>query len=206
MGRWYLVRHAMTQWNREGRVQGHAGPPLDEPALAQASRVAESLREVEFAAAYCSDLPRATQTAEVILEGRNIEPRPAPELREFAYGAWEGLTHSEVQERYPDQFADSMRASIDFAAPGGESARDVLGRTLGLRDRLVATHAVGEELLLVGHSGSLKGMLVALLGLDPKHFWRFRLVPGSISIVSVHGADATLDLWNDTSHLEGLDG
>ena len=204
MGKWHLVRHGRTSWNREKRVQGHSDPPLNPLGRLQAERLAKKLGPATFGVAYASDLRRATQTAEAILHGRQLALGPAPELRELAYGVWEGLAFTEIPERYPGEYAHYMARSLDFEAPGGESMRQLLTRVRAFKERLVTAHP-DEDLLVVGHSGSLNALVVSLLELPPEAMWRFHLDPTSISVVSLHNPGVTLDSWNDTSHLEGLD-
>ena len=205
MGKWTLVRHARTPWNIEGRVQGHSGAPLGAAGCAEAQRLAARLKASRFEAAYSSDLDRAVETAETVLAGRGTSLDKVPQLRELAYGEWEGLVHSEVEARYPESYAEMVKASIDFSPPGGESPRDVLRRVAHLTERVREGRGTQEDLLVVGHSGSLKALAVVLLGLLPESYWRFRLAPASLSVITVYDDWTTLDLWNDTTHLEGLD-
>ena len=93
---------------------------------------------------------------------------------------------------------------MEFAAPGGESILDLIQRVRKLQERLVSVHPA-DDVLVVGHSGSLLSLLVGLLGLPPEAVWRFHAYRASISIVTLHSQRAVLDLWSDTSHLEGLD-
>ena len=204
MGRWRLVRHGRTSWNQQKRVQGHSDPPLDSLGRLQAERLAMKLRPASFGAAYASDLRRAAQTAEAVLHGRQLALVPAPELRELSYGKWEGLAYTEVLSRYPSEYAHYMARSLDFAAPGGESLRQLLARVDAFKERVVSAYP-DEDLLVVGHSGSLNALVVSLLELPPEAIWRFRVDPTSISVVSLHNPGVTLETWNDTSHLEGLD-
>jgi broad specificity phosphatase PhoE len=206
MGRWYLVRHGQTAWNAEGRVQGHTDTPLGEKGLAQAQRVAARLRGQSFAAAYASDLRRAADTARVILDGRTLPLQMMPELREAHHGQWDGMTYAEVQSRYPDGWARLTRMAEDVAAPGGETAAQVAQRVKAACDRIAAANGAGQDVLIVAHSGSLRAMAIVLLGLPVSASWRLRLDPASLSIIAVHERGATLDLWNDSSHLERPDG
>ncbi len=206
MGKWCLVRHGQTEWNTKVRVQGHSDIALSEAGQGQAQRVARRLASISFTAAYSSDLARATETAEAILLGRNVSLRAAPELRELSYGLWEGMSYLEVQAQYPQLYAQLLTGDLTFAPPGGESVHDIVRRVDPLISRLKAAHASdAENILVVGHGGSLRALLVGALGLPLGAFWRFQLAPASISILSLYSEGATLDLWNDTSHLASSD-
>ncbi|MBI3743401.1 MAG: histidine phosphatase family protein [Chloroflexi bacterium] len=202
MSRWYLVRHGRTAWNAEGRVQGHTDTPLGEGGLAQAQRTARRLATVKFAAVYSSDLARALTTAQTIVAGHDLPIRTTPLLREANHGAWDGLTYDEVKARDPQRWQSILKRDEDVAAPGGENMAGVLERVKSARDMIVAGHTLDHDVLIVAHSGSIRALFVALLELPVTAAGRIRVDPASVSIVAVHERGATLDLWNDTSHLE----
>ena len=101
-----MLRHGRTAWNAERRFQGQADPPLDEVGRAQADEVAGLLAALRPSVIVTSDLLRATQTAAPLGELAGVDVQVDPRLRERSLGHWEGLTRDEVQERYPDEFAD----------------------------------------------------------------------------------------------------
>ena len=94
MTRILLVRHGETDWNRDERWQGHAGPSLNERGRAQAAAVALRLAGRRPVVLVTSDLPRAVETAEVIAEATGLRPTLDPGLREVDVGSWSGLTQS----------------------------------------------------------------------------------------------------------------
>ena len=201
----YLVRHGETTWNIEGRAQGHVDTPLNEVGRRQAELAATRLAGVPFAAAYSSDLPRALEAARLLIKERSTHLCAAADLRELSYGEWEGVTYGEVQARYPALYAELMSGDVTFAPPDGESVEDLVHRVGALQERLRRTHREGENVLVVGHGGSLRALLVSVLELPVTSFWRFKLDLGSLSIVTLSREGATLDLWNDTGHLEHAD-
>ncbi len=202
---WYLVRHGETEWNRARRVQGQSDPPLNEHGSAQAARLSARLAETAFSAVYASDLGRTMQTAESVVGDSGLAVAPVPELREFAYGEWEGLTFAEAEALDPAGFAERMmRQSAAYAPPGGESSREVIERVRQFHDRVRAAHGSGEQVLVVGHGGSLPALLVCLLDLPAESHFRFRLDTASLSVVRTFGDSGVLELWNDTSHLTAL--
>lgn len=202
---WYLVRHGETEWNRARRIQGHSDPPLNERGSAQAARLSGRLAETAFSAVYASDLGRTMQTAESVVGDSGLAVAPVPELREFAYGEWEGLTFAEAEARDPGGFAERMmRQKAEYAPPGGESVGEVVARVRAFHDCVRARHGSGERVLMVGHGGSLLALLVCLLGIPTEHLVRFRLNTASLSVVRTFGDSGVLELWNDTSHLRAL--
>ena len=79
-------------------------------------------------------------------------------------------------------------------------------RVGGIRDQLSrAADDAGGDVLVVAHSVSLRALVVALLDLPTGSFWRFQVDQSSLSVVSIYPENATLDLWNDISHLRDAD-
>lgn len=202
MIRWYLVRHGRTELNRDNRVQGHSQITLDEEGLAQARKLRDRLVGETFVAAFSSDLTRAQQTAQTILGNRNTTLTASSDLREFDYGLWNNLTLAEVKDKYSNELSRMMDAQ-NFAPPGGESLIQVLERTGRFVTQVKAQVHEGN-LLVVCHGGSLRGMIVHLLGLPIDKFWSLQVDLASLSIVDIHPNRAVLVLFNDVSHLRNI--
>lgn len=203
MRRWFLVRHGQTEWNRVGRAQGQADPPLNQQGFEQAEALGVRLAPVSFEAAYSSDLARAADTAAPIMRGRDVPISYLPDLREKSFGEWEGMTYEAIRRRYPRMLEDLFDEKPDFSPPGGESDRTLLSRAAGAVARIGARHeGAGGNLLVVSHGGTLRAMMVSMLGLPVGAMWRLRLSNTGLSVVTVYGeGGVTLDLLNDTSHL-----
>ena len=221
-----IARHGETEWNVEGRIQGHTDISLSEKGRAQAASLGRRLARTEVHAAYSSDLARTTQTAEAVLVGREVALSPVAALREFSYGRWEGMTHRELERSDLAGYADMLTRRAGFAPPGGESLDHVKARVCefasGLRDALFSEdgrsfngHSFGHQhgetdrgctVLVAGHGGSLRALLVCLLGLPTSSVWSFWLDTASLTIVDLYRDNAVLKLFNDTSHLKGGEG
>ena len=203
MGKLYIVRHGETVWNKEGRIQGHTDVALSEKGMQQARRLAERLKSVPLDAAYASDLARASQTAAVIMEGRGVPVSGASSLREYHKGAFEGMTEPELRARFPDEYPGYVSKDLDYAPDGGESTRQVSNRMAGAIIGIKEKH-LNENVLVVGHGGSLRAAMMALLGMDMDANWRFVFGNCTLTIVDTYHDNAVLRLFNDGSHLNGL--
>jgi broad specificity phosphatase PhoE len=151
-----LARHGETDWNRDGRFQGHADPPLNETGRGQARELAEQLASVPVDVVYSSDLARARETAEIVADRKRLPLTIDPALREIDVGSWSGLTRTEIEERFP--------AAEEH---DGESRAEHLARIVGAVERIARRHA-GERVLIVSHGGSLRALRRHAIG-DPGH-------------------------------------
>lgn len=209
--RWFLVRHGETAWNDEGRAQGQSDTPLNARGLAQAELTATRLSPLDFEAAYSSDLQRVARTAEAIMAGRDMSFTKMKSLREKAFGEWEGLTFEEVERSHPTMFRRLFDEDVDFAPPGGESDNQLYDRMKSAADDLLTRHADSEgNILVVGHGGSLRGLITSLMDMPAEYMWRLRLSNCSITVINTFRDDdggasgAALELLNDTNHLEDV--
>ncbi len=202
MGRWLIVRHGETEWNAGNRIQGHTDVPLSETGVRQSRMLAQRLSRFPIDVAYSSDLERCAGTAREALKGRNVPLHTTPQLRECHQGVFEGLTVEETERRHPEQFAASLVKDLDFAPTGGESTRETNARVASFVSDVRLRHA-GENVLIVGHGGSVRAMFVALMELPLEANWRFYFSNCSLSVVDIYPDNAVLRLHNDTSHLDG---
>ena len=148
-----LARHGETDWNREGRFQGHADPPLNRTGRAQAVDLSVALMAEQLAAVYSSPLRRALETAEVLAASHGLEPVPVDDLREVDVGSWSGLTRPEVEERFPAQFARWLDYGQGWE--DGETYEEMGRRAVDALLRLAAAHD-GERVLAVTHGGPIR--------------------------------------------------
>lgn len=188
----YLVRHGQTVWNAENRIQGHLGVPLDETGLRQAEQAAERLHQmsVEPPQVLTSDLIRAVQTAEVIARSLQTSIEVMPGLRERAWGEWEGVTGAEIKDRYPMTKKERLR----FVPSGAESTPEFWQRVRETWRAILEMEA--EELVIVGHGGSLRVMLCEAMGAGETTYRCLHLDNASLSIVEVSDSRTTVLLIN----------
>jgi broad specificity phosphatase PhoE len=157
-----LVRHGETDWNRDLRWQGHSDTPLNERGRRQALELAEQLEPPDRI--YASDLARARQTAEILAERLGVPVQLDWRLRERSFGAWEGLTSAEIEERYA---ADHSRWRAG-EGPGASDAEgfDAFAARVGSFLRDVLERHDGDELLIVAHGGTIRVIHALAKGLD----------------------------------------
>jgi broad specificity phosphatase PhoE len=142
-----LVRHGETDWNAEGRLQGHTDRPLNEYGRRQARELADRLALEEIAAIYASDLARAQETAEIVGTRLGLPVVVDPDLREKNWGSWEGLTSEE-------------RLTVEFEGESTEQHRERILRSVR---RIVERHP-DQRIVVVTHGGSLRRIQAAVSG------------------------------------------
>jgi broad specificity phosphatase PhoE len=148
-----IARHGETDWNREGRFQGHADPPLNALGRLQAEELATLLARIEIAALYTSDLRRAAQTAEIVGARLGLVASPDRELREIDVGSWSGLTGDEIAARFPEAHARWLNGEPD--AHGGETRAAFSTRVVGAIVRVAQAHP-GQRIAVVAHGGVIR--------------------------------------------------
>jgi len=134
----FLFRHGETDWNREGRLQGHTDTPLNATGLAQARALAERLRPHRLDAVMSSDLARAWTTAQIVAEDLCVPLIREPGLREAQIGEAEGLFWPEVKSRFGEALTERWFTDDDAAFPGGETGLETRSRGLAALRRFVA--------------------------------------------------------------------
>jgi 2,3-bisphosphoglycerate-dependent phosphoglycerate mutase len=134
----FLFRHGETDWNRDGRLQGHTDTPLNETGLAQAQALVERLRPHRLDAVISSDLARAWTTGQIVAEGLGIPLICDPGLREAQIGEAEGLFWPEVKSRFGEALTERWFTDDDAAFPGGETGLETRSRGLAALRRFVA--------------------------------------------------------------------
>jgi 2,3-bisphosphoglycerate-dependent phosphoglycerate mutase len=143
-----LVRHGETDWNAEGRLQGHTDTPLNDFGRRQARALAEDLAGEAVDAVYSSDLSRARETAEIVAERLGLPVVLDPDLREKDWGTWEGLTAAE-------------RDHVELA---GETTGAHRARVLRSLHSIADRHPAGR-VLVVTHGGSVRRVQAITLGM-----------------------------------------
>jgi broad specificity phosphatase PhoE len=164
----YYVRHGLTDWNAQGRLQGRLDVPLNDKGRRQAARCGEILRSLfardgrsptdcDFVS---SPLVRASETMDILRAGLGLAAGGYAtdwRLAEIAYGSWEGLTYKEILARDKDIVAQREGNKWHFRAPGGETYEEVAQRMrawfLTLENDTVVTAHGGTARALVAVAG-----------------------------------------------------
>ena len=167
----YIMRHGQTDWNVASKLQGRVDIPLNENGKAMARAARERYLDTPIDCCFCSPLGRAQETAELMLEGREIPITTEERLTEINFGICEGLVYSFEIDEGPmrDLF---FRPDVFVPLEGGESLDEIEERTGAfLRDVVVPLLKEGKHVLLVGHGAMNCSMIGQIRKIPRKQFW-----------------------------------
>lgn len=199
-----LIRHGETAWNAERRLQGHLDIPLNPEGERQARLLAAALAREPLDVLVSSDLMRARQTAQAVASLRGMPLHTEPGLRERCYGGFEGLLYSEIEERYPREFAAWQARDVDAALPPGancaETFRHFYQRATGAILALGAAHP-GKTIALVAHGGVLECAYRLARGLPLETPRDFKVFNASVNRFVLEQGTLRSTSWGEVGHL-----
>jgi probable phosphoglycerate mutase len=200
-----LTRHGETSWNAERRLQGHTDIPLNAKGEMQARQMAQALKDARltFDVLYTSDLKRAVDTANAVVQLFGVKARVESALRERHFGALQGLSINDAPLLKPDIWQAHIARDLDHELEGGESIQQFALRVQKALDQIQEQHA-GKTILIVSHGGTLD-MMYRIASNQALSAKRIASVPNaSLNWIAHHqGTGWAVGQWADTRHLEG---
>jgi probable phosphoglycerate mutase len=216
-----LVRHGLSSFNQERRIQGRDDlSTLSQEGAEQARRTGSALADVPLRTVYSSPLQRARQTAALLLEahGSPHDPLHVEELLEIDLAPWSGLRREDLLTHHPEQERRWREApeTLELERSDGRPYRpllELMDQAGRFADRLLADHldcldaASTETVLVVAHNAILRCLMLQLLGLPVERFRRLRLDNAAITVLNISRAAAgdlevQIESHNGTAHLE----
>ena len=195
-----LLRHGQTPMSVQKRYAGRSDAPLTDVGVQQAAAAAKRLASSGIAVIMTSPLLRTVQTAQEVAAVTGAAVITDDGFRETDFGAWEGLTFTEVRERWPAELATWL-ADPAVAPPGGESFTDVSARVSAALHRVLGARA-GQTVLIVSHVTPIKTLVAAALLAPPAALYRMHLDVAALSAIDWYAdGPAVLRSFNDTGHL-----
>ena len=216
-----LVRHGLSSFNKERRIQGRDDlSNLTDEGHDQARALGRSLKEVSIDAVYSSPLRRAASTTASLLEGRGGEaPATTFEngLLEVDLEPWSGLSIEELTERHPEAYSVWKRQPLDLELQRRDGSTykplvELQAQARQFIDDLIQRHPVESDstVLVVAHNAILRCLMLALLGEPERGFRRLRVDNTSLSIFNLRpgvggeGPQVQIECLNNTTHLQPL--
>ncbi|KAK9166860.1 hypothetical protein Scep_002051 [Stephania cephalantha] len=196
-----IVRHGETEWNADGRIQGHLDVELNEVGRRQAAAVANRLsKETKISTVYSSDLKRAFETAHIIASScGSLQVIKDSDLRERHLGDLQGLVFREAVKLERKAYKAFLSHRTDQEIPGGgESLDQLYERCTSALQRIGDRHQ-GECVVVVTHGGVVRTLYEKAVpnGKSPG-----KIGNTSVSVLHLSNEeDWLIKTWNDTSHL-----
>ena len=181
----FLVRHGETAWSLSGQHTGVTDIPLTEKGEEEVLFIKKKLSELRIKEIICSPLKRAVQTCEIagLLGRAHLDP----DIAEWNYGQYEGLTTEQIRKIEPHWNIFSN------GAPGGESPEDV---SLRIRRVFHKIASIEGDVALFSHGHFLRALTALWLTLPIEEGRHFSLSPASLSILSFEREEPVISLWN----------
>lgn len=212
-----LVRHGQSAWNLENRFTGWVDVSLTEKGIDEAKNAGRSLKEAgfQFDVCFTSVLKRAIRTSWILLEEMDqmwLPQYKSWRLNERHYGALQGLNKAETAAKYGDDQVKIWRRSYDTPPPAGGDSQDMSsdrrykgvaipqGESLKLTVERVVPYWTsdieprvrkGENVLVVAHGNSLRGLIKHLTGMSDSEIVQFEFETG-VPLLCDIGADSKL--------------
>lgn len=200
-----LIRHGETAWNAVRRLQGHIDIPLNEEGERQAVALGRALAAEKVDAVVSSDLQRAMQTAQAVAAHHaGITLQTDAQLRERAYGVFEGMLYQDIQDEYPADFQLWQARDIDAMMPHGErlaeSFRQFYERIIAALNDVAVRHP-GQTVAVVAHGGVLECAYREARGMQLDSPRDFQVKNASINRFTVDNGKLVLTSWGEVGHL-----
>ena len=194
----YFVRHGETDWNKERKIQGQVDIPLNEFGRHLARETAKGLRDVPFDVCFTSPLERARETAQIILQGRDVPILEDKRILEMNFGVLEGKCCSKEGWDVPDSFQMFFDDPVHYQAPeGGEDFQAVRKRTGDFLNWLFAQEQYRDSTVLVTtHGAAMAGLLNNLKKKPLAEYWGVG-VHKNCGVTEVEVTDGRIDIISE---------
>jgi probable phosphoglycerate mutase len=181
-----LVRHGVTDFTAEGRLDGRGGadPSLNDSGRSQAAAAGRAVAHLLGggpARLVTSSLTRAMETGAAVAEATGLEAEVDPDWDEQSFGDWDGAAVADLVREDPDALR-ALRLDPSYARPGGETHEQMAERVLAAFDRCVAAGGIS---VVVCHRKPIMVVLAHLLQMPHETSWRLAAAPGSLTAVEV---------------------
>ena len=171
-GKLVLVRHGLSVYNDQNRFTGWKDVELNQQGNEEAEQAGLILKDIDFDLAFTSNLVRAQNTLEIILENIGSLDIPTEKnvaLNERDYGDLIGQNKTEAAEKFGSEQVHIWRRSYDIPPPGGESLKDTAERVIPYLQKQIMPHVFnGKNILVSAHGNSIRAIVMSLKNYTPE--------------------------------------
>ena len=199
MTQFLLIRHAVNDWVKTGKLAGRTpGVHLNPLGKAQAAALGERLAQQTLHAIYSSPLERCMETAQAVADHHpKLTVQIHQGLLEVGYGAWQGAELNQLRQQKLWRNVQVFPTRVRF--PDGETMRGAQARAVDTVEELRQAHPK-QTVALFFHSDVIKMVLAHYLGMHLDVFQRIQVSPASISTLMLGSSMPFVVATNDISH------
>ncbi len=201
MGKIYLIRHGETDSNKGHQFQGSMDWPLNAAGMAQATQMAEYMKQYDLDAIYTSSMLRAKMTAAQLAMAKNMSYQSVDLLKELSFGDWEGLSFHEIQRRWPDEMNNFLNRPSAWVPPHGETFHSAQVRSIKGLEYIFAQQGHDKNIAIIAHGGIIRLLLSHILGLPLDNVWRLNIYNVSVTKISDWQGSLVVDAINITDFM-----
>ncbi len=195
----YLIRHAQSEFNEKGIFQGRLDSDLTPLGFVQARLVAKFLEGEGIEKIVTSPQRRAYKTALTIGDVLGIEPEIDERIREMSFGVLEGRNFWELFDQERDMMMGWLKNPVENPLPTQESMELFEKRILSFIEDLISWKE--ESIAVVGHGGTLHGIVCLSLGLGLERLWKIHMDNTGVSLLLYEDGKFSLSYLNRLCHL-----
>ncbi|MDO4941400.1 MAG: histidine phosphatase family protein [Lachnospiraceae bacterium] len=188
----YFIRHGKTKENQKRLYYGTMDSGILQESRERLKLHSNWFLQQKFDKVYVSPLPRAVETARVLLPGEDLQLDSRLEERHF--GIFEGKTYQEIVSEYPQQAHEWEEKWMTYEIPKGESFLQVQKRVNDFAGYLKKCRF--KKILIVSHKGTMIQLMLALLGIPAEQYWKFTLESDCYSKIDYFYGNAVLTILN----------
>ena len=181
----FLIRHAQSKGNETNTVQGQTDTGLSELGKIQARKLAEFFTSNDINTVYSSDLTRALETAEPLVQKLNTKIILDPDLREADFGIWEGMTYEEVKEKYPNEYS-AWHKDYYVRPHWFESFESHQRRTRQAIERILNKYNLNDRIAMFTHGGNIKTQVGYFQKLTGEELTQFTTNNCSLTLIKLN--------------------
>jgi broad specificity phosphatase PhoE len=201
MTRLFLIRHGNTVDEETKRVyKGRLDIPLSRAGVARMEKAAAFLTAFAVSRVFTSTLSRSVESGRIVAHAQGLDVEMDPAFDEVAFGVWEGLSFTEIGQRYPEELERWIEDPGAHPPPGGESFVEARKRSMARLKKIVG-ESEGKTIAVVAHAGIIRIMLFSLLDFRLTRLFRLGQDYGCINIVDIYeDGNLSLNLLNFTHY------
>lgn len=187
----YFLRHGETDENAKKTYFGSTDTMLNKNGKAQAEKAKQYFSSITFRKVLISEKIRTLETANIVLEGRDISSTIDSRLNEIDFGIFEGKTYEEIGKLYPSERINWDKNWKDYCPPNGESFITFYKRVENFMKDLLKMEE--DNILVITHGGVIRAAYAYILNENLDLYWKFASRNGDISVIKYENGFSYFD-------------